>query len=251
MNTKVICFSDLDGTYIDSNKAVRNAQAKSLHRLLQTPPNESYGIIKSLGVSDEEAGSITDKISQSNNISVEEAYQLIEERGLKNAIEEYLPLDVFFKGFYTTFDPEVAAQQGMMSVFPDALRFTRGGVPTVIISNSSQEATEKKLLVLGIRDEFVGVHADFRKGFAKPAIYLAEQAVSNLETKGLYSPDNRIIHVGDQEYDVVFGNNIKEIHKNTVNVLIDRQGGGYKRISDNVKPNIDYVVRSFDELQGI
>lgn len=207
---QTICFSDVDGTYINTNGAVRGAQAESLSRVAKT--------------------------------SFEEAYNMLERLGLKKAVEQYMSLDDFFKGPYKTFDSEKAAKEGTINVFADALEFTRSGIPTVAISNSAQSATERKLKALKIHNEFVGVHAEFEKETAKPNIYLAEKAIKNLDDNGWYNPNQTIISIGDQEYDIQFGNNIKKIHSNTVNVLIDR-GKPYRGLAQP-----DHVVKSFMEL---
>ncbi|MBN1175699.1 HAD family hydrolase [Candidatus Woesearchaeota archaeon] len=211
---KTICISDVDGTYINTNGAVRGAQAMALAKIANT--------------------------------SYEEAYANLEEHGLKGAVEQYMSLNDFFTGPYKTFDPFEAVKSGQMSVFEDALRFTRSGVPTIAISNSSEQATKNKLKALGIDDEFVGIHAAFLKNEAKPNIYLAEKAIKELDDMGWYNTNQQIIHVGDQEYDLQFGHNIKQIHPNAVSVLITRPGNSYK---GNTKA--DYVISSFDDLNTL
>ena len=208
--TQIICITDIDGTYLDTNKATRYQQVKALAKI---------------------SGKNTTEI---NNI--------IEEEGLVKAVNKYMSLDEFFKNHYETFDPIKAAENGSMKVFPDAIEFTKSGIPTIAISNSTQEATENKLKALKIINEFIAIYAEIDSQKSKPNIYLAEKAIKDLETEGWYNPKQTIVHVGDQEYDIQFGNNIKTIHHNTINILIERE----KPYRGTTKPDI--AIKSFSEI---
>ena len=210
---QTICFTDVDGTYINTGAALKFAQSDALAKVA--------------------------------NVSFEEAYDKLQSKGLKAAVEQYMSLNDFFKGSYKTFDPKKAVKDGLMSVFPDALAFTESGIPTVAISNSSELATRAKLNALGIEDVFVGIYAEYLSETAKPNIYLAEKAIKDLDDKGWYNSNQLLIHVGDQEYDVQFANNIKKIHSNTLNVLIERD----KPYTGSSKPDI--VIKSFAKLYAL
>lgn len=207
---QTICISDVDGSYVNTNSAVRQAQARGL--------------------------------AKAGKYSLAQACKDLEEKGLRGAVEQFLSLNEFFKGPYKTFDPYKAAASGLMHVYEDALQFTKSGIPTIAISNSSEQATRNKFKALGIEDVFVGIHAEFLDKKAKPNIYLAEKAIKALDNKGWYNPQQTIVHIGDQEYDIQFGHNIKEIHPNTISVHIDRG----KPYEGTTTP--DHVVKSYMEL---
>jgi len=213
MNIDLV-ISDVDETLLNSYDAVRVAQAKA--------------------------------ISRESILDYDQAVESLKSLGLEKTIDTYLgmELDSFFKGPYKTFDPVLAAQDGTMRLYDDVARFLEGNVPVVAISNSSQKASEEKMAALGISDLFVGIHAEFEKGKAKPNLYLAEKAFSDLDEAGLYNPNDQIVVIGDREYDIQFGHNIKSIHPNTVSVLMDR-GKEYSGVK------ADAVVNSFMDLYNL
>ncbi|MCA9477906.1 MAG: HAD family hydrolase [Nanoarchaeota archaeon] len=205
----VLVVSDVDGTLVNTNGAVKDAQLRTFERL---------------------------------GFAYEQAASYLNELGLKGAVQTYLKMDLneFFSKHYKTFDSVQAAQEGTISVFSDAKRLIEG-YDVYAISNSTQQATERKLNALGLADAFLGISAAFLQEEAKPQLYLAQKAFQKLDDLGLYDPKAPLIHVGDQEYDVQFGHNIKQIHPNTISLLIDR-GKPYKGVS------ADGIITSLDQI---
>jgi putative hydrolase of the HAD superfamily len=207
---------DLDGTVIDSHSAIREAQ---LDRF----------------------GHIIPEVSRS------ELEQALIGAGLGATLGEYNISTVdFFKQEdpeikYVTPDAYIAVEAGTMSVFPDAKEFLDNlDEKVAIISNSSQEATERKLDALNISDRFNTVLADYQD-LKKPNPELSMRAIRKLGAQ-----EDHVIFCGDQEDDVEVGYNIaQERDYPTSVVLIEREPNKYS----GTEP--EFIIRSMSELMEL
>lgn len=213
--TNAIQFYDLDGTLIDSMAAIFECQLDGLVSAIGKPRSELEG-----------------KLKQSKLEAV------LSENGVS--------LDQFYKEHYKTFDPLEAKKKGNLYVFPDAKEALEQYLERtkVIISNSSLEATQKKLEATGIADRFDYVFAEFERDKSKPSAYMGERAIEALNSVGKLSGNPRLVLVGDDERDIKFGEALKSVYSNLVNLLLDRTSS-YR---GSAKP--DAVINSLIEMGG-
>jgi phosphoglycolate phosphatase-like HAD superfamily hydrolase len=249
---------DMDGTIIDSTNAIKQCQIEGLYR------------------------------ATGNDVSQLE--QLLKEKGLKGALSHLdIDQDIFYKVHYKTFDPFEAAKNGNMKVFDDVKEYFQKtcedrddyknllleyleypddstfkelyrnyGIINCLISNSSIDATWKKLMAVGANENFDLVYAEFEKDKAKPTSYMANALLNRLKNfpVGQYNYHvlddiGHLTNVGDNLVDIDFGKVLYDLlasnmeHKPTFNnYLVDRDG------RFNPMPDV-YVIRSFDEISKV
>jgi len=125
---------DVDGTLIDSTRAVRKCQVDGLVRATEKDASKLEA--------------------------------LLEERGLKGALQDLkIDPDDFFKKYYKTFDVYEAKKKGEIVVFPDAQEALQSDDLRLnfAISNSEIGATRRKLDTFDISKYFINVFAEFEK----------------------------------------------------------------------------------------
>ena len=207
---------DLDGTVIDSLNALREAQ---LDRFRHVLPNVARSEVERSLI-----GTDLGRTLSAYNLNTELFFE-----------------ETDTKTDYETPDPYTAAKEGTMSVFPDAIEFLDNlDGKAAIISNSSQEATERKLDALNISDKFDLVLADY-ESLKKPLPGLSMRAIEQIGAQ-----EDHVIFCGDQEDDVKVGYNIaRERAYPTSSVLIEREPNTYS----GKEP--DFTIRSMPELLEI
>jgi phosphoglycolate phosphatase-like HAD superfamily hydrolase len=202
---------DMDGTIVDSTAALRQCQIEGMYRATGQDASQLELLLK--------------------------------DKGLKGALAHLnIDQDTFFKTHYKTFDPFAAAKDGRMKVFEDAwkaLEFTyycNGEMQTdymrdCLISNSTVEATLKKLDAVHISDRFNFVFAEVEKDKAKPTSYMAIQLRDKLIDEKKLNDVSYLVNIGDMPVDMEFGDvlydTLATASKNKIafqNYLIDRAG---------------------------
>ncbi len=198
----------MDGTIIDSGAAVKSCQID--------------GLVKATG---KDYSSIEKELSRSNLNSMLKNYEINK--------------DVFFKEYYTTFDPFEAVKNGQIKVFDDANMIKQNSLYLIksLISNSSSEATNSKLEACNIKDAFNYVFAEYSNSKAKPTPYMAKQLVEKLKEDNKLKEIITIHNIGDQLLDMEFGETLNEEISSALrlkpefkNYLINREGKyGYSK----------------------
>ncbi len=201
---------DLDHTLIDSREAILESQI--------------FGLARATG---EDRSELEEELKESN---------------LETALNiRKINSDYFFRVCYHAFDPAEAAKNNKMRAYPDTLNvLPKLKGEKAVISNSSQQAAEEKLKVLGLDNEIDHVLAEYEAAKAKPSPAMAKKLAERLKVKPA-----RIINIGDNERDVEFGYALAEVFQpnEIVNILIDREG--------TYDGGIDYdaKVKSLEEIR--
>jgi len=217
---------DMDGTIVDSTKALRECQLDGLERAMKAI--------------------ITDPVP---NILKREDYAfLIDKHGLKGALQQLnVDQDEFFKVHYHTFDPVIAAKEGRMSVFDDATDtfYRTMRIPfnlDALISNSTKPATMKKLSAVGLENTFQYVLAEVEKAKAKPTPYMANQLVDSLREDNHLDSIRSLMNVGDMPVDMEFGFVMHDVLSTAAgrnipfrNYLVNRTGAVYDSLHKDVQ----------------
>lgn len=218
---------DMDGTMVDSTAALRQCQAEGMYR--------------------------------ATGRDLSELESILAEKGLKGALA-YLNIDqdTFFRTHYKTFDPYEAAKKGMMNVFADAsndldIVDRMGCAETCLISNSTIDATLRKLDAVNLKDRFNYVFAEVEKDKAKPTPYMANQLRDRLVDDGKLQSVKSLLTYGDQPIDMEFGEVLHEVLSSAKgkdiayrNHLIDRDNkfSGMSSGSLLVVPSLYYTFWS-------
>src|SRR3989338_7091073 len=214
MNTLYVF--DADGTVIDSQRAVVQSQIESL--------------VKATG-------------EQYSKLERELSYF-----GLNNVLNARgIGKDYFFNKIHKTFDPFEKAKNGSIRIFPDAIEvLPKLDGTKALISNSSIEATEKKIKALDFGSYMNYVFAEFESGKAKPSPYMAEKLAYEMKKDGIFEPNMRILNIGDAETDMLFGDSLSKAFPQyeVTNFLVDRCG----KYKGNANARI---IKSLGEINGI
>lgn len=199
MKEEAIFFLDLDETLITSQNLITEKQATGILRSLYQ--NGRFELTDSLVENKELIRSMKDCINGE-----------ISEEGFVKVLKKYGFIDAssFFKtGVYRTFNPKLAVMNDKMKLFDDSIRFLDYFQKNckMIMSNSSQEATEAKLEALGLNN-FNLILAQTREN-AKPQTFMGDLGIKYLEEHNFNLSEQNIYVIGDQDVDVYFGQNLQ------------------------------------------
>jgi HAD superfamily hydrolase (TIGR01549 family) len=235
-----IIIFDLDGTVFQSEEVIHNAQAFAILRNLIKTKNKGFLSIFSSSFKEKTIYSEKKAFLLENSERLKE--NLTEEE-LKSILDKLeININDFFKIYYK--NPWSNLQKGELKTYSDALelfkKLDKHDIK-IAISNSGKNATQAKLESTGLENFFDYVDVTYTKEEGKPSTHMFKKVLAFLKSKDMIPENSKIIFVGDQENDLLFAENSREIYPNIENVLIKRKGS-------KVKSKPDRVILSLEKL---
>ena len=132
-----------------------------------------------------------------------------------------------------------------MKVYPDALELFKklnSNDIKIAISNSGKNATQAKIEATGLEHFFDYVDVAYTKEEGKPSTHMFKKALAFLKSRNLILENQEIVFVGDQENDLLFAENSRELHSNIKNVLIRRKDSKVKSKPDREISNLVELI---------